>query len=168
MASIVTDTTNTTTSAISGQDILNEIINYKNNGNEEYKQILKYMKELVNESNTNNNTSIQLQIEQHQKQGIKYYSKGIDVKTIFTNSNTSEGHDMVKEIQIVKSKIFLNRSLIFHQRNKYQKALHDCKSSIQFDKTNIKAYYRAAKILIERNHFTEAYKYVKKGIISIA
>ena len=166
MASIVTDTTNTTTSAISGQDILNEIINYKNNGNEEYKQILKYMKELVNESNTTNNTSIQLQIEQHQKQGIKYYSKGIDVKTIFTNSNTSEGHDMVKEIQIVKSKIFLNRSLIFHQRNKYQKALHDCKSSIQFDKTNIKAYYRAAKILIERNHFTEAYKYVKKGIIS--
>ena len=47
MASIVTDTTNTTTSAISGQDILNEIINYKNNGNEEYKQILKYMKKLV-------------------------------------------------------------------------------------------------------------------------
>jgi len=175
MATIASDTTNaaTTSPPTSGEEILNEIINFKENGNKEYKEMLKNIKKLdemikqpCDNSGENILNDIQLRIEKHQKQSIKYYSKGIDVKTIFTNSNTTKGEDIIIKIQHLKSQIFLNRSLIYHQRKKLQKALHDCKSSIQFDQKNIKAYFRAAKILSDMTRYKDAHDYALKGIKS--
>ena len=76
MTTIAFDTTNTTTTLppISGEEILNEIINFKENGNKEYKAMLKNIKkldEIIKQPGDNSGENIlndiKLKIEKHQK-----------------------------------------------------------------------------------------------------
>ena len=66
----------------------------------------------------------------------------------------------MQKMQVVKSRSFepLDR---FQQRSKLEN-LHDCKSAIQYDEKNIKAYYRAAKVLMALDRF-ESFNYIKRN-----
>ena len=151
----------------SGKDILEEIIDFKKKGNEKYSEVMKLTKLMGSdaaavEGDSGKTMSLKEEIDANQKEAIKFYSMGVDVKTIFAESAFAEGQEMVQKMQVVKSQIFLNRSIVFQQRSKLQKALHDCKSAIQYDEKNIKAYYRAAKVLMALDRFDEALDYTKK------
>ena len=155
----------------SAEDILEEILDFKKKGNEKYSEVTKLTKLIGSgtaavEGDSGRTMSLKQEIDANQKEAIKFYSMGIDVKTLFAESAFAEGQEMVQKMQVIKSQIFLNRSIVFQQRSKLQKALHDCKSAIQYDEENIKAYYRAAKVLMALDRFDEALNYTKKGIKS--